>query len=112
MNTEKIYKTIRNEITKDIFNYEDQIMAISKWIVSEFVTKKPKNLIDGYVRLYGAEIASDLNEIIAEDKLKERALKIYDEHTDEDAYYNYLKFLWVEYPNGNSLQLMEVIPLP
>jgi hypothetical protein len=29
MEQEEIYKTIRDEITKNIYNYEDQIMAIS-----------------------------------------------------------------------------------
>lgn len=50
MTQEEIYKTIRNEVTKDIYNYGDQIMAISAWIESEF-EKKGKPSI-----LYGIEV--------------------------------------------------------
>lgn len=31
MNAEEIYNKIKNEIVKDIYNYDDQIVAISKW---------------------------------------------------------------------------------
>ena len=44
MTQEEIYKTIRNEVTKDIYNYEDQIMAISAWIESEFEKKSKKDV--------------------------------------------------------------------
>lgn len=40
MNTEEILKKIKNEVVKDISNYDDQITAIAKFIESEF---KPKN---------------------------------------------------------------------
>ena len=89
----------------------DKILLGLFSVTKRYSNSKEQKLTDGYVRLFGAESASDLDEIIPENELNDRALQIYSEHTDEDAYYNYLKFLWVEYPNGNELQLMEAIPL-
>lgn len=34
MKAEEIYNKIKNEITKDIYNYDDQIVVISKWVES------------------------------------------------------------------------------
>ena len=39
MDTEKIYRTLK-EIVRPHHNYTDQMMAISKWIESEFEPKK------------------------------------------------------------------------
>lgn len=40
MKAEEIYHKIKNEVVKDIFNYDEQIVAIAKFIESEF---EPKN---------------------------------------------------------------------
>lgn len=40
MKVKEIYLKIKKEITKGMYNYDDQITAISKWIESEF---EPKN---------------------------------------------------------------------
>ena len=40
MEAKEIYTVIKNDITKGIFNYDEQIVAISKWVESEFDKKK------------------------------------------------------------------------
>ena len=40
MKAEEIYHKIKNEVVNNIFNYDEQIVAISKFIESEF---EPKN---------------------------------------------------------------------
>ena len=32
MKLEEIYKSIKSEVVRDIYNYEDQILAIAKWV--------------------------------------------------------------------------------
>jgi methionine aminopeptidase len=41
MKAEEIYKTIKNEVTKNIYNYDEQIVAIAKWV--EFKLKEKNN---------------------------------------------------------------------
>jgi len=112
MEAKEIHETIKNEIIKDIFNHNEQMVAISKWIASEFKPKRENKLQKGFVRLYGVERATEQNEIIKETDLKKRALDIYKKHNGESGYYNFTKFLWVEYPNGNDIRLDEIVPYP
>ena len=69
-------------------------------------------LQNGYIKLYGVENATEINEIIKESELKKRALEIYEKHNGEDGYYNFTKFLWVLYPDGNDIRLDEIVHYP
>ncbi|MGE4412912.1 MAG: hypothetical protein AB7E45_04350 [Candidatus Caldatribacteriota bacterium] len=42
MEVKEIYLKIKREITKGLYAYDDQIVAIAKWIESEFEPKKQK----------------------------------------------------------------------
>jgi hypothetical protein len=66
---------------------------------------------EGFVRICGCEDAKNLNEIIPENKLIERANQLYDKHSEDGGYDNFLKFIWVEFPNGKEAQLLELVPI-
>lgn len=40
MEAKEIYLKIKREITKGLYAYDDQIVAIAKWVESEFEPKK------------------------------------------------------------------------
>ena len=42
MEAKEIYLKIKREITKGLYAYDDQIVAIAKWVESEFEPKKTR----------------------------------------------------------------------
>ena len=65
----------------------------------------------------GSEITFD--EWVPQDKIRERCQEIWD-HPEkvssypaksEDAYYRFLKFLWVEFPDGSQQRLDDLVTL-
>lgn len=54
----------------------------------------------GFIKIIGCDKATGFEKIIKESDLQEEGKKIYSEHPGTDGYYNFTKFLWVEYPDG------------
>lgn len=65
------------------------------------------------VTIFGIDNASDLKPMfIYEENLKLAAKIIYEKHKGEAGYYDYLKFLWVKYPDDRKdARLINVVPM-
>lgn len=61
-----------------------------------------------HLKITGSEVT--FLKIVKEEELEAVAKEIYKEHPGEDGYYNFTKFLWVEYPDGKEIRLDEAVP--
>ena len=94
---------------------ENRPESMQKYLhVTVVVTPKLaiSELAPGYVKITGVEGASDYIEIVKESDLQAVGKKIYAKHPGTDGYYNFLKYLWVEFPDDRpDTRLNEIVPL-
>ena len=75
--------------------------ALKAWFEQKY---NPK-LSEGYVKIVGVDKASGFEKICKESEIDEVGKKISEDHPGAEGYYNFIKFLWVQYPDGKECQL-------
>ena len=64
-------------------------------------------------RIYGSEITFEL--FVSEKDFKEKVTNIWDnpsnywdvKNLSDEAYYDFIKFLWIDFPNGETVRLAD-----
>ena len=80
--------------------------------MEEYANQKQPNFIpDGFVKIIGCDKIEGFEKLIRKEDIAKIAKQIYLDHPGTDGYYNFLKFLWVKYPNKKEERLCEIIPL-
>ena len=65
----------------------------------------------GYVKIEGCDNATGFERICKESELQKVGKEIFAEHPGEDGYYNFTKYLWVNYPDDRpECRLDDLVP--
>ncbi len=96
-------------------NYTDDGKKAKKFVSQiAFILKSIERQMQPKCRIYGSEISFEL--FVPEKDLKEKVADIWDNPSkyydvadkSSEAYYGFTKFLWIDFPNGNTTRLADV----
>lgn len=78
--------------------------------IAEDDIRKSPFFVSDIIKIVGCDKASGFSMSIIESELEKTAKKIYEEHPGKEGYYNFIKYLWIEYNDGReSVRLDSVI---
>ena len=107
---------------------KEQILKIADDLRDEAITTEEaqnlllgflgrKNHVDapglkaGYVKIEGCDNATGFQKICKESELQKVGKEIYAERPGQEGYYNFTKYLWVQYPDDRpECRLDDVVP--
>lgn len=98
------------EIGGLIVNQKDDIPFYQNFLES-FLSNR------GYVKIFGCDICSDFEILLSEKSLVNRIAQdiwdnprdYYDIDQEENEYYEFIKFLWIKYPDGKEVRLSDIV---
>ncbi len=103
------YNTIVDKLNENTLESMQKYLHVTVAIIPKLPTSE---LDAGYVKITGVEGASDYVEIVKESDLQAVGKRIYAKHPGADGYYDFLKYLWVEFPDDRpDTRLNEIVPL-
>jgi hypothetical protein len=81
--------------------------------MEEYANQKqsPNSIPNGFVKIIGADRANGFEKLIRKENISKMGKELYLKYPGSDGYYNFLKFLWIKYPNGEEKRLCEIVPL-
>jgi len=109
---EEMYKMISDLIRKEPDIEFDALLVKYQKMIAFMQTVRPlfeEDEKEKQCRIYGSEIAFEL--FVSEKDLKEKAFDIWGNpskyHTFQYVYEGFLKFLWIDFPNGETVRLAD-----
>jgi hypothetical protein len=86
---------------KAVLKYADEIRnylpELSEDIYLRYGYENDEVLKKGYVKITGSEV--DFEKVCKESELIKIGKEIFADHPGEEGYYNFIKFLWVQFPD-------------
>lgn len=107
-------KTELSKIAQDLEQgtiTENEARTLLLGLLSVSTLFSEPELKNGFVKIEGCDNATGFERICKESELHKVGKEIFAEHTGEDGYYNFTKFLWVKYPDDRpEHRLDDVVP--
>ena len=114
---EEMYKMISDLIRKEPDIEFDALLVKYQKMIAFMQTVRPlfeEEEKEKQCRIYGSEISFEL--FVTEKDLKEKVADIWTRPSKywdvkdggESAYYSFLKYLWVDFPDGSDIKLADV----
>jgi len=113
----KIKHSVAEEISIILDKYDATCPLEKQEIIDEInerFVEKDENLINelktGYVKISGCDKAEGFIKTCKESEILKIGKKLFEEHPGENGYYNFTKFLWVQFPdNRPECRLDEIV---
>jgi hypothetical protein len=103
-----------DQILERFYKKEIDLLEVRKELLILFSVStrfSEPELKAGYVKIEGCDNATGFKRICKESELQKVGKEIFAEHPGEDGYYNFTKFLWVNYPDDRpECRLDDLVP--